>query len=356
MVDLFIKTPKNLENVVSSYVLELFPHSKVIPKPEGMWGIVLAEGIGSKENAAKEIKDKIPEVEYVFVVDREVSSNLEEIKKAAAEVAKQKIAREETFAVRTTRRGSQNFTSLDVNVEVGAMVKKETDADVNLEAPDKVVYVEIVGSRTFISVEKFEEFKKSKPGKIPVINFLRRISLVQMPYLGPLDAAKTMGIRIGRAAQTFEVQELIIAPREKVVASELLAFLKGIEEGINTRYSIQKRTYSRQVHKVPVYVQDLYQLVRERREEPIIATSTRGETISKASEKINELLLSRKRINILVGSREGLPTGILRTSNVVLDLSAGITISTDYASVAAIVALITHLEEKNLAKDYKESN
>jgi len=348
MVDLFIKTPKNLENIVASYILELFPGSKVVSRPEGMWGIVLVEGIENKEKAEEEIKSKVPEVEYIFAIDKEVTSSLEEIKRAAVEVAKQKIRKDETFAVKTTRRGTHDFSSIDVNIEVGAVVREAIEADVNLENPDKVIYVEIIGNRAFIAVKKFEEYKKSKPGKIPVLNFLRRISLIQMPYLGPLDAAKTMGIRIGRAAQTFEVQELIIAPKEKVAANELLAFLRGIEEGITTRYLVQKRTYGRQVHKVPVYVQDLYQIVRERRDEPLIATSTRGETISKISSKINELLLSKKRINVLIGSREGLPTGVLRVSSVILDLSSGVTISTDYASVAAIIALITHIEESNL--------
>lgn len=345
MVDLVVKTPKGLERVAASYISEVLAGATVTPKPAGLSGLVLVEGVSDKARAAEEVKRRVPEAEYVLAVDGEAKADLEEIAKVAAEAAKREIAPGETFAVRTTRRGVHPFTSLDVNVRAGAAVKEATGADVNLTFPDKVVYVEIIGDRAFIAVEGPEEYKKAKPGKVPVLKLLRRLSIVQMPYLGPLDAARTMGVRIGRAVQTFEVRELVVAPKERVAADELMAFLEGVEEGIESRYEVQKRAYGRPVHKVPVYVQDLYQLVRERAGEPIIATSTRGETVGKLSEKLSELLSSKGRINVLIGSREGLPTGVLRVSTLVLDLSAGVTISTDYASVAAIIALITHVEE-----------
>lgn len=344
VVDLLVKTPKGLECTAASYISELFPGATVVAKPAGMAGLVLVDGIPDRAKAAEEVKRRVPEAEYVLAIDAEARAELDEIARAAAEVAKREIGQGETFAVRTVRRGEHPFTSIDVNVRAGAAVKEATGADVDLMSPDKVVYIEIINDKAFIAVERDEEYKKARPGKRPVLGLLRRLSIIQMPYLGPLDAARTMGIRIGRAVQTFEVGELIVAPKERVGADELMAFLEGVREGIESRYEIQRRAYGRPVHKVPVFVQDLYQLVRERGGEPLVATSTRGGTIGEISGKLGEVLSSKGRINVLIGSREGLPTGVLRASTLILDLSAGVTISTDYASVAAVIALITWVE------------
>lgn len=135
-----------------------------------------------------------------------------------------------------------------------------------------------------------------------------------MPYLGPLDASYNMGIRIGREAQTFEVRELVIGPIGSVPAEQLLMFLKGVYEGIESRHNIQRKTYARKISKIPVYVQDLHQLVRDRFKEPIIVFEPEGEPIAKVKDKVVEIFENPKikRINILVGSRVGIPVGIYR--------------------------------------------
>ena len=344
--NILVKTPLGLENIAAARILELNSNVKVYPRPKGFLGLVLVEADNHFEFAGK-IKENVLEAEKVIPAYEVVEAKLNKIVEAVRKVALGNISSEETFAVRTTRRGKHDFTSLDINVKAGAVVKEVTNASVNLSFPDKIVAVEIIGNIALISILKgVEEYKKLRPGKEPIVKYLRKIALIQMPYLGPLDASYNMGIRIGREAQTFEVKELVIAPIGSIPANQLLMFLKGVYEGIESRYNIQKKTYARKVNRIPVYVQDLYQVVRDRFKEPIIVFEPEGEPVIKMKDKIKEIFNNPKvkRINILIGSRVGIPVGIYRFADLILDIAPGVTISTDLAAASAITALITVLE------------
>ena len=349
MVDIIVKTVRGLERIAASRVLEALPGSSATPRPYGFVGLVLVEVPGDRWVAADVILREVCEAEKVLVVEAEARADPAEIAERAAEVAKRRISSSETFAVRTTRRGTHPFTSIDVNVIVGARVREATGADVNLDFPDKIVWVEILHDRAYVSVTSGEvEHKKVYEGKPSALPVLRRIAIAQVPYTGPLDAVEKMGVRIGRSVQTFELAELYVTPFKPVSGEELEAFIRGLLEGIRSRYEIQRRTYSRKVHRVPVYVQDLYQFVRDRRGEPMIATSTRGRVVSELKEEIADLFRRGRRVNVLVGAREGLPTGVFRYSSLTVDLAPSVTISTDFACTAAVIALVTVLEESGL--------
>ena len=275
----------------------------------------------------------------------ECKADLKELPSVVVEAVKNLISPDETFAIRTTRRGKHDFTSVDVNVVVGAAVKETTGASVNLDRPDKVVAIEIIGDKAYIAVYPgSEEYRKITPHKKPILRILRRMSIVQLPYLGGEEASRTMGVRIGRAIQTFEVGELVIALIGSVDAKQLKDFIDGVYEGIWTRYEIQRRVYGREVYKVPVIVQDLFQLVRERSNEVIIVFEPEGDYIGSIIDKLRSLLLSGKRINVLVGSREGIPKGVFRFASAVVDLCPGVTIATDFAASSAIIALASLLQ------------
>ena len=353
--DIIVKTGKGLENIVASRVEEL--GFKVLPKPLGLLGLVLVrvEDKGKLEDIVKLIEREIPEAEKVLPVYATCKADLNVIAEKAAEVAKSKIKPYETFAVRTVRRGKHSFTSIDVNVKAGARVKEELNLEVDLEFPDKIIWVEILGDTAFISITPGTiEWKKKKPGKPIVLPIMKKISVLQMPYTGPLEAVYKIGVRLGRGIQTFEIGELVVTPKYMVTGEELLMFLRGLLEGISSRYEIQKKCYAHKVHKVPVYVHDLFQAVRDRRNEPLIATSTKGEPIGKVIGEIAELVRRNKRINILVGAREGLPSGVLRYADLVIDVAPGITLPTDYAAPCILEALIIGLlGEEDLFPKYQ---
>lgn len=70
----------------------------------------------------------------------------------------------DTFAI-AARRATKDlpFNSRQINVELGAAVQSAMHKAVNLDAPDVTVYVEVVGGRAFVYVDRFEG-----PGGLPV--------------------------------------------------------------------------------------------------------------------------------------------------------------------------------------------
>lgn len=347
---IIVKTQLDLENIAAARIMEILPKAKVVPRPSGFKGIVLVYSNDPVEDS-KLIKREILEAERVIPALKTVDADLNKIVNAAKEVAVGRICRDDTFAVRTVRRGTHNFTSIDVNVSVGAIIKKVTNADVNLDLPDKIVAVEIINDKAMISIlPGSEEHRKMRPGKKSVLNFLYKISLIQMPYLGPLDANYNMGVRIGRAAQNFEIKEMVIAPIGITSADQVMRFLEGIYDGINTRYKIQKKIYFRPVNKVSIYIGDLYQVVRDRFDEPLIIFEPEGEPLIKVKDEIVKIFNNKsiRRINLLVGARKGIPIGIYRYADLIIDLAPEVTISTDFAASSAIISLVTILQEQNI--------
>jgi len=342
---ILVKTQLGLERVAAARIQEELPWLQAKANPEGFRGLVLVYGCRGGED--KSIEERVPEADRVIPIMVEAPARPEKIAKAAAKLPKNMIGPDECFAVRTVRRGKHDFTSIDVNVVVGDAVRRETGACVNLSYPDKIVQVEIIRDKAYISILPGNvEWKKMRPGKHPVSKLFSKISIVQMPYLGPLDACRNMGVRVGREIQNFEVKELVVAPAGIVDARQLAEFLNGVFEGIESRYRIQKKSYHRKPRKVPVYLQDIHQLVRDRSREPIIVLEPEGEPVSKVADKLWEIFRRSKRVNVLVGSREGIPLGIYRFADLVVDVAPGITLSTEYAAAAALIAFASVLHDR----------
>lgn len=332
-----VKTQRGMESVAANYIREVLPDSKVWASPMGYSGLVLVES--SDEDAIKKIEE-IPEVERAIPVVAEVPAVLEEIVKTAELVAPL-IDEGETFAVKTKRRGKHDFSSIDVNRVLGAKIQELTNADVNLSWPDKVVQVEIIGDRAYVSVLPGEEFRKFTPDKIDARKLFRKVTIVQMPYWGDYKACRSFGEKIGRAAQAFEVKELIIAPKEKMDAYELMEFLRGVKVGQESRYQIQREAYPWEVEKVPVSVWDLYQVVRDKRRNKrlLIITDPKGPTLAEVEEKLARDIHHAKEVVVFIGSREGIPRGLFRFADYVIDLAPYMTFATEHGIPAALVSL-----------------
>jgi tRNA acetyltransferase TAN1 len=88
--------------------------------------------------------------------------------------------------------------------------------------------------------------------------------------------------------------------------------------------------------------------VRERREEPMIVLEPEGLQIRDALPKLRELFSRGGRVNLLIGSREGIPKGVYRIASLVLDLAPGITLSTELAAPSTLATIYTAL---NIAGD-----
>ena len=337
MVKYIIKTQRGFENIVVNNLKELVEDFKYTTSPDGYQGIVIVE-------CDEDIEDKIlqiPEVERVLKVYFETDAEFDKIVNLAEKI-KDYIKGDETFAVETKKRGEHDFNSMDVNIVLGAKIKDLTNASVDLTNPDKVIYVEVFKNKAYISIAPGEErYKKYTKEKSNVRKLFKKVVIVQMPYLGEKIVCRKFGEAIGRAAQGFEVKELIIAPKEKVDAYELMEFIKGVKVGQHSRYDIQKRAYPFEIKLVPVKVQDLYQVVRDKRRKNrlLIITDPKGDELSKIKDKLARDMRGKREIVIFCGSREGIPRGLFRFADYVIDLAPHMTFATEHAIPAALIAL-----------------
>jgi len=345
---LIVKTPIKLENVAASRIEELGFKGEVYPKPNGYPGIVIVtlHDENEKPQIAEKIEKEIPEAERVLVSRVSTKATMKSIIDAAVKVASEALDEGTTFAVRTVRRGRHPYTSVDVNYKVGSAILERIDASVNLDYPEKIVWIEIINDEAAVGIiNGIDVWKKMRPGKQEIRTFFSRASVIQMPYLGDMKSAKSMGSRIGRAVQMFEIGEFVIGIVGACNAKQLEWFMNGVFEGIDSRYRIQCRTYAHKPKRVKVLIQDLYQLIRDRRSEPKIIFEPEGENFSKMANQIADLFFKRdERINLLFGSREGIPKGLFRFADLIVDLCPGITLSTEYAASSALIGIFFALQ------------
>ncbi|MHA1615937.1 MAG: SPOUT family RNA methylase [Candidatus Njordarchaeales archaeon] len=339
MVSVILKVPRGFEKIVASRVLEIFPEASVIPRPYGYEGIVFVDRV-EPDYGARVILENIPEVEKALPVHGESIADPDSIAETAFELARKYINPGESFAVRTTRRGSHDFTSIDINVIVGARIKEGLGNPVNLEAPDKVVWVEIFRDRAYISITREQAVRKPKGENI--LFLLSKISVIQIPFVnGDPEGAYRMGVRIGRAAQAFEIGELVIAIHRLINIEDFEAFLKGVLEGRASRYEIQRKTYGRKIRLVPVRIYEIFQLARARYGELFIITSARGKWLDEETcRELGSILTKEKRINIFAGAREGVPTGLMRWAKYTINLCPGVTFATEHTIPAVVSTLV----------------
>ncbi len=344
-----IKTLKNMERVAASYIRDLVPEAKIEIKPRGYLGIIIVK-IPREDKHKIHLLYQIPELEKIIPIYSISSSNLEKICAEVKRLAKKYLYPNEKFAVRTFRRGNHNFTSIDVNVSAGSCIQEEYGNKVDLTNPDKIFWIEIIDDKAFISVLPKEiSYKKKTSDKPNSLRLLKKIAIVQTPYLDE-KASYKIGVRIGRTAQSFEIPSLIIAPYDQINAIQLGDFIRGINEGIISRYKLQLKTYNdRKISMTKVYLQDLYHFIRNvnREKEGVIITSTKGKSINQDTKNtIKKLYQQKKKIYVLIGSNQGIPTGLYRLSDILLDVAPYITLATDVAVPSIITALLNIILEK----------
>jgi len=337
---LLVKTLRGMEYVAGDRIREKLGDVKLEIRPSGYLGLVIVHS-----DDVESVKD-IPEIETIIPIGIVCKADVDEIVSKAGEIVE--MAGEfDSFAIRTKKRGKKHeFSSSDISVRLGAKIKEITDADVDLDFPDKAIYVEIIGERAYIGViNGREERRKYTPEKVDSRKLLSKISLVQMPYLE--ESAREMGEKIGRSAQTFEVKELVVAPFGYVNAYELEAFIRGVRRGIVSRLDIQRRAYAREVKEVKVYVQDLFQTARDKRRKGnvLIVTDPVGKQIRDVKDELGRDLKYADEVVVFMGSRQGIPKGVFRLADYVIDLSPYVTFATEHAIPASVIALICVYEE-----------
>ncbi|KXB01798.1 hypothetical protein AKJ41_00005 [candidate division MSBL1 archaeon SCGC-AAA259O05] len=330
-----------MEKIVCSRIQENFEKTgNVVPKPSGFMGIVISEICGKKKEEIKEI----PEVENVVPIVEEVSQpNLEKISKLCRKVAEE-LPDGSRFAVDADRRGTHEFTSQEIEAKAGSEIMKLVGSlEVELDRPDFVVKVEVIEQWAGVGILEGGEILRKKVGKADSRELTAKIHLVQLVYRGKdRRGIERIGVSLGRSAQAFETKKVTIVFDSPTDADKLQAFLNGIDEGIDSRFRIQKRVYERSMSRVPVDVYELYQFLRkiDGEEDLVIMTDPRGEVLQNSRNNLKEDLKSAETVYLFNGSNKGIPTGCFERADHVLDLAPHITYATDQAITASVIALL----------------
>ena len=109
------------------------------------------------DTSSVKVLDKLTNVPGIVSVSMASKTNaaLDEISKAAVDIAKRTLGKSQTFAVRASRIGAHDFSSKEVNEVVGSAVLKAVHGSkVNLSHPNRTIFVEIRGSDAYVFAEK----------------------------------------------------------------------------------------------------------------------------------------------------------------------------------------------------------
>lgn len=104
----------------------------------------------------------IKNVKRAVPVDRWVPATMSHVLQAVLELCAGKLKPPLTFAVRCSRRGKAFKSSLEVEVFVGDELRRESGCEVNLEEPDYVVCVEVIGNYAGVALLSKDEYELLK--------------------------------------------------------------------------------------------------------------------------------------------------------------------------------------------------
>lgn len=133
---------------------EIGDPSPVVDK-SGVSGLIVAKTSLRPVDVAEKLRATLRERPYEFryllrviPIEKVVRTSLDEIKKAAAELSA-KIRENETYRVTVEKRFTETSTRDIIEAAASAVNRK-----VNLEDPDKILLIEVVGGLTGMSVLK----------------------------------------------------------------------------------------------------------------------------------------------------------------------------------------------------------
>ena len=154
--NLLVTTTRGNEDNASSeiwYLLKEIGDEKAEVDRTGVSGLIAAKTSLNPFEVIAKLREILKERPYEFryslriiPIEKVVKTRLEEIEKAAEELAP-KIGENETFRITVEKR----FTEISTKDVIEAAASK-IERKVNLEKPDKIMLIEIIGGLTGISV------------------------------------------------------------------------------------------------------------------------------------------------------------------------------------------------------------
>jgi len=157
-MNLIVTCPRHLEPETEEElmdILEEFGDSDVKISITNMSGILTAETKLDPIEVVRKIKEMLLDepwsVRYckrIIPIQKVIESKIEEIEESVAEMSNQ-ISEKETYRISIEKRNS-DLSSKEIITKIADKIKNK----VSLEFPDKILLIEILGSKTGISILK----------------------------------------------------------------------------------------------------------------------------------------------------------------------------------------------------------
>jgi tRNA(Ser,Leu) C12 N-acetylase TAN1 len=173
---LIVTVPAGFESEARMEIEDIIPGSKV--RSLFFKGNVLVESPQNETGTAAKLKEaETLYVSHVYPVQAEVNiaSGKASIPRLFAPLA-DNLEPSDSFAVRCQRRGRHDFSSQDVEKQLGSMLEGSTGATVDLKNPRKIVVVQIFQDKAFVGVAEavnllvkpIQIFRKYRKGERPL--------------------------------------------------------------------------------------------------------------------------------------------------------------------------------------------
>jgi thiamine biosynthesis protein ThiI len=158
-----------VRNIKKALTQENIPHS--ITKERGRIYI-----------STTEISKSCPVLSRIFGIVSfspavQTTSDIKTMSIASLQLIKNILAKEKSFAIRSTRVGTHTFSSQQVAIQIGNDIVKATHAQVNLTYPDVALFIEIRDKKTFLFIEKIKGV-----GGLPLGTQGKILVLVENPF------------------------------------------------------------------------------------------------------------------------------------------------------------------------------
>ncbi len=128
------------------------------------------------------------------VKEIKIKSDIEKIVKYSEKIARDLIKKDNTFAVRARRTGNDAFTSKMIERKVGSRIIEKTGAKVDLDKPDKILYIEVRQNKAYFFTERIK-----CPGGLP----LGTQGNVVVLFSGGIDSAVASWMLMKRGCRIF---------------------------------------------------------------------------------------------------------------------------------------------------------
>ncbi len=167
------ETRLRFERILRKNISKALDREGIKHSIESEWGRIYIE--------TQDITNSIPVLKKIFGVTSfspsyKTEATIPSISELALQIARENIDRDKSFALRVTRIGNHSFSSQDIAVEVGEIIRRDTKAKVDLETPDIELFIEIRNKQAYLFTEKI-----LGPGGLPLGSQGKVLTYVDQP-------------------------------------------------------------------------------------------------------------------------------------------------------------------------------